>query len=129
MTDICDTLDLNDQSIWWKEVWLQCHNMAIAATSIARVLDPQSLTLVRFDQKLSYAAHRVGRGNSSTSMGGGRVVCGMAMGGGKLLTSPVTAINPRFFVQCLKSYWGLQLWLAALLHCSNRVYNPATHPY
>ena len=47
-------------------------SLAVSVTTpIARVLDPRSQTLVRFDQKSMFAAPRASRGNSSTSMGGG----------------------------------------------------------
>ena len=77
--------------------------MAIAATPTARVLDPWSQTLVRFDQMLRHTAPRAGGGNSSTSIGGQG---GMQFGEERLLTSPAIAINPRFSVQYFKYYQG-----------------------
>lgn len=53
MTDIYNTLDLNDHS---------------------------SSVLVRFGQKLRHTAPRADPGNSSTTMGGGRVVYSMVGG-------------------------------------------------
>ena len=46
-------------------------------TPITSALDPWNHTLVRFGQKLNHTGPREGRGNPSTSMGGGRVACSM----------------------------------------------------